>query len=95
MKTIEIQPHEDSDFKKPYNALFVDGELFDWGIPQHELDKAKKFAGQDIFLKRTVHGDIQRYFLNCLSEFLGQEITIQELNEALEKGCLDVPGGRD
>lgn len=95
MKTIEIKQHNDPDFKEPYNAIFIDGELFDWGMKQSELDKAKKFAGQDIFLKRTMHGDIQRYFLECLSQFAKQDITIQELNEALKKGQLNDPGGRD
>ena len=95
MKTIEIKQHTDPDFNISYNAIFIDGELFDWGIEQAELNKAKKFVGQDRFLKRTVHGDIQRYFLNCLSQFIGREITIQELNKSLEKGQLDDPSGRN
>jgi hypothetical protein len=92
---IEIKEHKDEDFSEPYNAIFVDDALFDWGMDQQELEKAKKFAGQDVFLRRSVHGDIQRYFLDCFSKFVGQEVTIQELNESLEKGHIDVPSRRD
>ncbi len=85
---IEIRDHSDQDLGK-YKAIFADGNLFDWGMPKSDLKQAAKFAGSDPFLKKSIHGDIQRNFLESFSEFLGKEIYIAEVNEAIEKGYIE------
>jgi len=85
---IEIRDHSDPDLGE-YKAIFVDGDLFDWGMPKDELKKAAKFVGSDPFLKKSIHGDIQRSFLECFSKFLGIEVGIAEVNEAIKKGYIE------
>ena len=73
-----------------YRALFFDGVLFDWGMNPEELEEAKKFCGQDPFHRKTIHGDLCRFFLKCLSEVLGKEVTIKEVNAAIEQGSIEI-----
>ncbi len=70
-------------------ALFIGGEIFDWGIEDGALDNAIKTVGDDPTMKKALYGDIQRYFLDSLAEFLGYKISLAEVNEAIEKGCID------
>jgi hypothetical protein len=86
---VEIREVVDPETEEKYKGLFFDGALFDWGMPQAELTRARSFCGQDPFLKKTVHGDICRFFLDCLSQVLEREITIRELNAAIEQGYLE------
>ena len=85
---LEIRIHKDPELGE-YKAIFVGGILFDWGMPKEELDKAVKLFGNDPFLKKSVHGDIQRYFLESFGEFIGREVTINEVNEAIEAGSVE------
>ena len=62
--------------------------MFDWGIEEEALQEAKKFAGEDASIKKAIHGDIKKFFLDSLSEFLGREVTLKEVNEAVESGYI-------
>lgn len=72
-----------------YNALYIDGEFFDWGLEQEEINKAKNFCGEDNFFHKTIHGDICQHFTQCISEVLERDVSIKEINEAIEKGYID------
>jgi alpha-L-arabinofuranosidase len=80
---IEIKNHENQ------KVLFINNEMFDWQIEEEELDDAVKFANNDEKVKKAIKADIQNFFLSCLSEVVGQNITLKELNDAIEKGCLE------
>ena len=86
---VEIREVVDSETDAKYKALFFNGEMFDWGMEPDELKRAQKFCGQDPFLRKSVHGDLCRFFLQCLSEVLEREITIKEVNTAIEQGYLE------
>jgi hypothetical protein len=85
----EIQEVVDPDTEERYRALAINGEVFDWGLEKEDMESAKKMCGSDPFLKKSLHGDICRHFITCLSEFLGKEITLKQVNEALEQGYLE------
>lgn len=71
------------------NVLFINDEMFDWQIEEEELDDAIKFANNDEKVKKAIKADIQNFFLSCLSEIINHEITLKELNDAIEKGYLE------
>lgn len=81
---IEIKPH--SEGNELYNALFVDEELFDWGIDKKELQQAKKIIGDNPLLKKSIVADIRTHFVESFSEFIGKPITISEINTAIRTG---------
>jgi len=87
--TFEIQEVYDPDTQEQFRALVVDEDLFDWGITKSDLDNAKKLCGNDPFFKKSIQGDICRFFLNSLSEALGVEVTLSQVNEALKQGYLE------
>jgi hypothetical protein len=39
-------------------------------------------------MRKSVMGDIQSHFVACFSEFIGQEVTLSQINEALRTGEL-------
>jgi hypothetical protein len=91
MTTYEVEIREvyDPDTEQKYRALYFDGALFDWGMDPVELHRAKSFCDNDPFLKKSTHGDICRYFLQCLSEVFEREVTLKELNTAIKQGHID------
>ena len=85
---LDIKEHQDEEVGS-YRAIFVDGELFDWGINPQELHTAKSFIIQHPEMRKSVMGDIERHFVSCFSEFLGRDITLAEINKALETGEIE------
>lgn len=83
MKTLEIKETPGG------RAIFVDGELFDWGLEEEDLKRAKEFSETSLALRKSIHGDIQRHFLDSFAEFIGKAVSLRELNEAIESGCID------
>lgn len=73
---------------KPKNFLVFDMEAFDWELSAVELSKAITFCGDSQDARKSLNGDIQNHFLGCLSEFLGREIDLEELLEAINTGEL-------
>lgn len=69
-------------------VIFIDDEIFDWGIDEDALNQANEFASNPNALK-AIHFDIKNYFLECLEEHIGFKITIGEVNEALKAGYIE------
>jgi len=72
-------------------GIFIDGELFDWGISEDEYNLAVAYANKkknkDEILAR-IHRDIEKHYLSSLSEFIGRKITLKELQEARKTGWI-------
>jgi hypothetical protein len=85
-KTFEIQEVYDPEEDRQFRALIIDGVLFDFGFDMEEVRRAKRICGQDSFLGKSLKGDICQFFLESLSEFLEQPITLAEVNAAIKKG---------
>ena len=90
MAKLEIKDHIDPNSKETYKAIFVDGKLFDWYIDKDELNKAKRFSRGNEARNRVVVGDVIQFFMECFREFLGKEISLQEVNKAIRTGELEI-----
>lgn len=88
-KTVEIKEYTDPDTGDTFKALYFNGEVFDWYIDKDELNKAKTFAKGNQVRNRAVVGDVIQFFMQCLREALGREISLKELNEAIRKGAIE------
>lgn len=80
---LEIKEHSEG-----HRAIYVDDVLFDWGLEQEDVERAKKFAKSSDVLKKTIQNDIQKHFLDSFAEFLGKTVSLRELNEAIESGTI-------
>lgn len=77
-----------TDEGETQRAIFVDGELFDWGIDPKELKKATRFAQDDASIKKAIHGDVQKFFVDSFCEFVDKKMTLKEINDAIESGTI-------
>ena len=73
-----------NDYGVDVRALLIDGEIFRWGLSDTSIEQAKQIWLGDPSMHDEVLFDIYRHFLTALSKFMGREITIKEVNEALD-----------
>jgi hypothetical protein len=86
MRKLEIIQIHSEELNKSVNALSIDGDLFDWGMDPEEFQHTKKLMKHHRELKESVILSLANHFTECFSEFIGREITLEELNEAIKKG---------
>ena len=89
MRKVEIKPWLDAEQNKTVNAIFVDDEVFDWGLVEDGLRRARAYVKKNPLMEKAIYGDIQNHFVSSFSEFLGQPVTLKEINEAIEKGYIE------
>jgi hypothetical protein len=88
MKTIKIIKIYSEEFKKDVNALEVDGELFDWGIEIDSLENAKDAMQNYKEVGAAVVLNIATHFCNCFSDFVGEKMTLEEINKSIQQGFI-------
>ena len=66
-------------------AIFIDGELLDWAVDISSLMEAKQMGPQ--FFK-AAKKDIQRHFLESVSEVLDRKVTIKDIKQAIQTGWI-------
>lgn len=66
--------------------LAVDKEIFDWGLEKEDIDKLKFICSKDPHLTESYVGNIKKHFISSFSEIIGQQVTLKEINDAIEKG---------
>lgn len=66
-------------------AIFIDGELLDWSVDLESLRDAMKMG--PLFFKE-VQKDIQKHFVESVSEFVGRKITSEDIAEATKTGWI-------
>lgn len=66
-------------------AIFIDGELLDWSIDISSLMECKKM-GPEYF--RAAQRDIEKHFINSVSEVVGRKITVDQIKEATKNGWI-------
>jgi hypothetical protein len=67
------------------NAIFIDGEQLDWSLDVSSLQDALKM-GPKFFA--AAQKDIEKHFLESVSDFLGRKITNEELKNATKQGWI-------
>lgn len=88
-RTLTIKQISRPETNEKYNALFIDGQIFDWYIDSESLAEARKFAQNDPVIKRSIYADIQSHFMQSFCDFIGKKVTLSELNESLITGRID------
>jgi hypothetical protein len=66
-------------------AIFVDGQLFDWSIDPQSLAEATRMGPE--YLK-AAKADIQKHFLECMSEIAGRQVTARDIARATKEGWI-------
>lgn len=89
MRKIEVKLWFDAEQNKSVNAIYVDDEVFDWGLVEDGLRRARQYVKKNPLMEKAVYGDIQNHFVNSFSEFLGHPVTLNDINEAIEKGHIE------
>jgi len=89
MKKIEVVSEYSEEFNKDINVLEVDGEIFDWGLDSASWAEAKKVISQHPELAETVTTSIVNHFCECFGEFVGRDITLEEVSEAIKRGYIE------
>lgn len=63
--------------------------VFDWALVEDGLKKAREYVAKNPMTHEVVYGDIQKHFLDSFAEFVGKRLSLKEINEAIEKGCIE------
>ena len=66
-------------------AVFIDGEKLDWEVDAQSLMEARRM-GPKFF--KAVQRDIERHYVESVSEFIGRKVTAQDIKEAIRTGWL-------
>lgn len=83
-KTFETKMRANSDGTIE-KAIFIGGELLDWSIDVASLMEARKM-GPKFF--KAVQQDIEKHYLESVSEMVGRHVTLEELKEAIKTGLI-------
>ena len=66
-------------------AIFIDGELLDWSIDVSSLMEAQRMGPQFF---RAAQKDIERHFIESVSEVIGQQLTATDIQRAIATGWI-------
>lgn len=87
-KKLRILKIKDTEKNKDVNLLVLNNEVFDWGLDQESLNRAKKLIEQKPDMKESVIMSILNHFLECFSDFLGRKTNLEEILNSIEKGII-------
>lgn len=66
-------------------AIFIDDEMLDWSIDMSSFVEAVKMGPT---FMRAVQRDIERHFIDSVSDFLGRKVTMEDIKEAIKTGWI-------
>ena len=66
-------------------AVFIDGELLDWDIDVQSLIEAQKMG---LKFYKAAQRDIQRHYIESVSETVGIKLTADDIKEAIKTGWI-------
>jgi hypothetical protein len=66
-------------------AIFIGGELLDWSVDASSLMEAAKMGDK---FYRAAQRDIEKHFVESVSEFIGRKVTPEEIKEAIKTGWI-------
>lgn len=79
---VKIRPAKGGGIEK---AVFIGGELLDWQVDLNSFVEAMKMGPM---YYRAVQRDIEKHFVESVSEFLGRKVTAQDIKEAIKNGFI-------
>ena len=66
-------------------AIFIDGELLDWAVDMSSLAEAMAMGSK---YYKAVQRDIEKHFVESVSEVIGRKITAAQIKEAIKFGWI-------
>jgi len=66
-------------------AVFIDGEKLDWEVDAQSLMEAMRM-GPKFF--KVVQRDIERHYVESVSEFIGRQVTATDIKKAIKTGWI-------
>jgi len=65
--------------------VYINEELLDWGIDIASYMEAMKMGPK---YHHAIKADIQRHFVDSVSEVVGRYVTVKEITEAIKTGWI-------
>jgi hypothetical protein len=66
-------------------AIFIDDELLDWSIDMNSYVEAVQMGPKYV---RAIQQDIEKHFINSVSDYLGRKVTMDEIKAAIQTGWI-------
>lgn len=79
---VKIRPAKGGGVEK---AIFIGGELLDWQVDLNSFVEAMKMGPM---YYRAIQRDIEKHFVDSVSEFLGRKVTAQDIKDAIKNGYI-------
>lgn len=83
-KKFEVRFKKTSD-GKTVKAIFIDNVMLDYSV---DLEALKKISALGIEYKKAALLDIEKHFLECVSDMVHREVTAKDLQEAIKLGWI-------
>ena len=85
----EIGTYYDKVQDKSIPCVVIDGKAFGWGVMPDSLAKARAAIKADPTVKNAIMMGLHSHFIKNLSKTLGRDITIKQVNDAIDSGKLE------
>ena len=72
------------------NYIIVDNEAFDWEVDPDQIKHIELKIKNDPLMKEVFVGSIFSHMESCFSEFIGKKVSLKDINDAIEKGYIEV-----
>ena len=79
---VRMRPAKGGGIEK---AIFIGGEMLDWQIDMNSYMEAIKMG---FIYRREIQRDIEKHFIESVSDFLGRNVTMEEIKNAIKTGWI-------
>ena len=79
---VKMRKNSDGSIEK---AIFIDDEMLDWSIDMNSYLEACRMG---FMYQREAQRDIERHFIDSVSDFLGRKVTMDDIKNAIKTGLI-------
>lgn len=79
---VRMRPAKGGGIEK---AIFIGGEMLDWQIDMNSYMEAMQMG---FIYRREIQRDIEKHFIESVSDFLGRNVTMEEIKNAIKTGWI-------
>jgi len=79
---VKMRKRDDGTLEK---AIFIGSELLDWSVDMSSFAEAAQMGHK---FYRAAQKDIEKHFVNSVSEFIGRKIDIGDIKHAIKTGWI-------
>ncbi len=72
------------------NYIVVDNEAFDWEVEPNQMMAIKMKIKSDPPMRDSLIGSVFAHMTSCFSDFIGKQVTLKEINDAIDCGYIEV-----